>query len=408
MTKDDSNFPLTLRKKGQEVKIYRAHNRARGEDYYTVVFYVGKTRRRINRRTLADAKALAAEKLDQMAKGRVPTSLDPADWELLKELKKVTRFQSPWRFLEDAKSASKLLNGAASLTESAEFWVRRHQHRAAELVSKLYEEYVRYVEREGGERHLRDVRNRVGKFEDVFGSHSIGDVTTEAIREFLERMAVENRTKNNYRAQIITFFRWCRKQGYLEEGRGTVAESVDVWKVIEKEVTIFSVEETKSLFRGIRSDIEAYAAIGAFAGLRPSEIQRLTWGAVDFDGGHIHVSAKVAKKVNRSRYVPLSDNLKEWLLPHRKASAEKVCYFKAPELLSTDAIERKVVKQWPADVLRQSFCSYRLALTTEIGIVSEEAGNSPTIIRKHYRRPVPKKQAESYFSICRGNLDPAK
>lgn len=291
------------------------------------------------------------------------------------------------------------------MTEAAEFWLARNQHRAEAPVSKLYEEYQRKVELEGSERHIRDVRNRVGKFEEAFGDHSIGDITAEAIREFLQAMDVENRTRNNYRAQIITFFRWSRKQGYLEEGRDTVAEAVDPWKVVEKEVTIFSVAETRKLFLGIRKDIEAYAAIGAFAGMRPSEIQRITWGAFDFETGYINVSADVARKVSRARYIPMSENLKEWLLPHRKSDDEKVCYYKAPELLSADAIKRKVVKAWPADVLRHSFCSYRLAQTADIGRVAEEAGNSPSIIRKHYRRPVPEEQATAYFNIRRGNLE---
>gem|GEM_PF-5278027 len=60
------------------------------------------------------------------------------------------------------------------------------------------------------------------------------------------------------------------------------------------------------------------------------------------------------------------------------------------------------------DVLCHSFCSSRLAQTSDIGVVAEEAGNSPSIIRKHYRWPVLKTQATAYFKIRRGNLDPKK
>ena len=85
-------------------------------------------------------------------------------------------------------------------------------------------------------------------------------------------------------------------------------------------------------------------------------------------------------------------------------STTKVCMFKSPELLSKDAIDRNVVKSWPPDVLRHSFCSYRLAETQNLGQVAEEAGNSPEIIRRHYRRPLLKKRAKEYFSIRRENL----
>jgi len=399
MTENDINFPLTLQKKGKEVKIYRGDDKRRGESYFTVVYYTGNHRVRVNRTSFEEAKILANQKLEEMVRGRVPVSLEPTDWEMLKELKRVAGERNPWRFLEDARAASLILKGTASMAQAAEFWISRHQHRADIQVSEAFEEYIRQVETRSSERNLRDARNRVGRFDKVFGAHAIGDINAEAILHFLESMDVEKRTKNNYRAQIITFFRWARKRGYLEEGSPTAAEKVDPWKVIEKEVVIFTPAQTRHLFEGIREDLITYAAIGAFAGLRPSEIRRLTWNTIDFESGHIHVTAEVARKVNRARYVPMSPNLIALLKPRQKSGSEKVTYFKADELLSADAIKRKVIKAWPTDVLRHSFCSYRLALTSNIGQVAEEAGNSPSIIRTHYRRPVLKKLAVDYFEI---------
>lgn len=405
MTNNDNDFPLTLQKKGKEVKIYRTCDKARKEEYFTVTFYVGNNRRRVNRRSLDDARKVAMEKLEEMVRGKVPVSLDHRDWELLKEVKRVAKDRPPWRLLEDVRAASMILKGAASMAEAAEFWVARHHHKADGEVSKIYEEYIRQLEQKSSERNTRDARNRVGKFEAAFGGHLLSDVTPDAILAFLQSMSVESRTKNNYRAQIVTFFRWARKRGYLEEGRETAPEKVDPWKIIEKEVTIFTVEQTRALFRNIRKDVEAYTAIGAFAGLRPSETQRLTWGAINFESKHIHVTAEIARKVNRARYVPIADNLIEWLTPHRKGDEEKVGFYKAAEILSADAIKRGVVQEWPADVLRHSFCSYRLAETNEIGRVAEEAGNSAAIIRRHYRRPVQSNAASHYFNIRPGNLE---
>ena len=51
------------------------------------------------------------------------------------------------------------------------------------------------------------------------------------------------------------------------------------------------------------------------------------------------------------------------------------------------------------DVMRHSFCSYRLAQTQNIGMVAEEAGNSPSIIRKHYRRPLKREDGDVWFAI---------
>jgi len=94
------------------------------------------------------------------------------------------------------------------------------------------------------------------------------------------------------------------------------------------------------------------------------------------------------------------------LLPHRKARG-KVCMFKSPEILSKDARDRGVVESWPQNVLRHSFCSYRLAETkSSFGLVAEEMGNSPEMVRRHYRRAISqgKSTAKQYFDIRPDNL----
>ena len=57
-------------------------------------------------------------------------------------------------------------------------------------------------------------------------------------------------------------------------------------------------------------------AIGAFAGLRRAEIERLTWSEVDFDADVIEVKASKSKTASR-RLVTIQPNLREWLAPYR-------------------------------------------------------------------------------------------
>jgi hypothetical protein len=59
--------------------------------------------------------------------------------------------------------------------------------------------------------------------------------------------------------------------------------------------------------------------------------------------------------------------------------------------------------KWIHDGPRHSYVSYRLAQLGDIGRVSEETGTNPTTLRKHYRRPVTKEEAEKYFAIVPSN-----
>lgn len=109
MTKNDSDFPRTLPRKGQEVKIYRGRDSRSNSNDFTVVYYAGQSRRRATRRTIEEAQKLGEEILETLCRNQVPTSLSMEDWELLKKLKKVARNRSPWRMLEDVQSAAKVL-----------------------------------------------------------------------------------------------------------------------------------------------------------------------------------------------------------------------------------------------------------------------------------------------------------
>ena len=54
---------------------------------------------------------------------------------------------------------------------------------------------------------------------------------------------------------------------------------------------------------------------------------------------------------------------------------------------------------WPRNVLRDSFISYRIAIVQSADQVALEAGNSPSIIFKHYRELTTPDVAAKWFSI---------
>jgi hypothetical protein len=58
---------------------------------------------------------------------------------------------------------------------------------------------------------------------------------------------------------------------------------------------------------------------------------------------------------------------------------------------------------WPHNALRHSYISYRIAVVQSAAQVALEAGNSPTIIFKHYRELVTKDDADKWFGIMPEN-----
>ena len=67
--------------------------------------------------------------------------------------------------------------------------------------------------------------------------------------------------------------------------------------------------------------------------------------------------------------------------------------------VSEDLRKKGIIKSWENDIMRHSFCSYLLAKDQNIGLVAEQAGNSPEMIKKHYSRPLTQEEGEAWFEI---------
>jgi len=163
------------------------------------------------------------------------------------------------------------------------------------------------------------------------------------------------------------------------------------------EIEILSVAETVRLLEHAGFDTLPYWAIGAFAGLRRAEIERLDWKEVDFDGLIIEVKAAKSKTSSR-RLVPIQDNLRAWLAPYRTHTG-CVCPVNLQRKINDDRDRSKLRADWPQNALRHSFGSYHLARFNDVARLALEMGNSPAMIFKHYRELVRPKDAERYWSI---------
>jgi integrase len=138
-------------------------------------------------------------------------------------------------------------------------------------------------------------------------------------------------------------------------------------------------------------------AIGAFAGLREAEIQRLDWNEIDFARGHIEVKAAKAKSARR-RIIPIQANLAAWLQPYSGMTGAVVPVGARRKLARVR--EAAKLARWPNNGLRHSFASYRLAAVHDAPRVAHELGHtSPQMLYSTYRELVLPTEAERYWTI---------
>jgi integrase len=270
---------------------------------------------------------------------------------------------------------------------------------AAELVDEL----LKVKEADGAsERYLSDLRSRLKQFSDAFDGKSVAEMTAPQIDEWLRCLSNKETgkrlspvTRNNFRRVLITAFNFALGRGYCVSNP---AEQSAKAKEIASAVGILTVEETARLLENAAPALLPYVAIGAFAGLRRAELERLDWQEVDLQSGLIEVTATKAKSARR-RFIKIQPNLAKWLRPY----AQLAGYVTPPayRMLLESARKAAGITEWPQNALRHSFASYHLAQFSNAALLALELGHTNSnLVFQHYRQLVKPKQAERYWKIA--------
>ena len=244
-------------------------------------------------------------------------------------------------------------------------------------------------------RYLGDLRARLGRFVDSFGEEMIAALSASQIDEWLRGRRVGAVTRNTFRRRLAVLFSFAKRRGYVSEN--PIAD-VERAKERETEIEILSVGDVARLLECASPEMLPFWAIGAFAGLRRAEIERLTWSEVDFDADVIEVKALKAKTATR-RLVTVQPNLRKWLVPYR-THAGPVCPVNLQRKINDDRERAGLLTEWPQNALRHSFGSYHLARFNDAAKLALEMGNSPATIFRHYRQLVKPKDAERYWNVA--------
>ena len=439
-------FPIVVKQGSVTVKIYRTPSR--GCEAFTLSYYQDGVRKRptftelraardeanviVNRLGNSDADVLTLTSADRSAYLRARQLLDPLG---------IPVENAAAEFVQ-----AKQVLGDVPLLQAAEYYVRRHPTKIPpRSVLRVAAEMLKFKKSDGlSDEYLRHLRYDMKKFAATFHGN-IGMVMGPDIDKWLRGLGVSPRTRNNLRASVQTLFAFAKAQRYLPKDHDEI-DAVMLAKNAVSEIEIFTPKEMAEILAHADKQLIPFLALGAFAGIRHAEIQRLEWEDIQFDAGIVEIRAAKAKTASR-RTVPILDNLRAWLLGrHRdvglvcggldtkneipalvetinesrravwakanRVSAEMLnesekrardnsakAKDKAPPGAETAKIEGWPAFAWKHNALRHSFISYRVADIQNVAQVALEAGNSPQMIFKHYRELVRPDAAKAWFAI---------
>ncbi|HEU5247016.1 MAG TPA: tyrosine-type recombinase/integrase [Candidatus Udaeobacter sp.] len=267
---------------------------------------------------------------------------------------------------------------------------------AVELVKKL----IDAKEKDGASvRHVDDLRSRLNIFAEKFDGQPVATITSAEIDNWLRSLPVSPVTRNHYRRLIVLAFNFAVQHGYAT-GNPASGNKTAKAKEPKSKPGILEVEQARALLENASSEILPYVAIGLFGGLRRAELERLDWSEVDFDGGHIEVTAEKSKSKQANRFITIQPNLREWLLPFRKPKGNVTPRENFRQLFY-QAREAAGIDEWPDNALRHSFASYHVAHFKDAKALALEMGHTDSgVLYNHYRALVKPKQAERYWKIA--------
>jgi len=284
---------------------------------------------------------------------------------------------------EAAKHYGELLADRAkswTVNEAAETWLASREHKG----------------RSDG--YLWDAERRLRRFRETHGGTNMADISTADVDTWVNGLGVGPQSMRNYLTVLSSMFSHAVKQG--RSPRNPVVE-VERPDVVRDEPGILSPDEFRRLLLALPDDTVPYVVLSAFAGLRPMEVRRLQWKDINFKTGLVTVTSGTSK-TKRRRTVPMTDNLKAWLLPLAKDDGPVVA-------LADLTIRQKRIKparewvklnHWPHDCLRHSAATYWLQKEGDAARVALWLGHSEAVLHEHYKGLLrDPEHAEDWFAI---------
>ena len=165
--------------------------------------------------------------------------------------------------------------------------------------------------------------------------------------------------KSDYRA-LTNFFNWSVRQEFCAASPMSRIEKPIVEEVEPESLSVADCRRIMAAAASYRNGSWVpYFTLCLFGAIRPTEVKRLSWDAINLDAACVTISAQIAKRRSR-RLVALAANTVAWLRPF---ALEKAAIIGPNFQRDTDEIKARagfaankdgICRSWTPDVLRHT------------------------------------------------------
>ena len=298
----NQKFPIVITHEGVNAKIHRAYQIQNGKKYpgFIVEYQEKGKRQRIRRTTLEEAKTAAQNACHKISHGS----------HLIIELSESAK-QTYLRAIEhtmpigvsldvaaaEYTTAINRLPQRATLLEAIDYYCRHNSGiNDTRTVQQVVAEVLKVkTDAKLSAAYLFDLDTRLSRFSEYF-QMNISDVTGSMIQEWLDKLkckgrqkSASGRSKRNYLQMVAEAFRFAITRKWLPKEAMDEIKAVQLPKEEPSEIEIYTPEEMQEVLAVTSPEMVPFVAIGAFAGMRSTEISRLHWSEIDLNERYIEV-----------------------------------------------------------------------------------------------------------------------
>ena len=235
----------------------------------------------------------------------------------------------------------------------------------------------------------------------------VRSITPQECASYIEQAFDTPRQRQKARLILSGVFGTAVKRGWCD---ANPVARVEAPRVVEQQVSILTPQEIAQITTTAEQyqDGSCAAAVGMmlYAGIRPHEVERLTWAQVDLKERAIYILPRHSK-TGGARRVTIHRPLMRILRRHKHADNEKICppnWLHHWRELRRAAGWNSPAHPWPQDALRHTFASYHLSYFRSFAELQLEIGHrDATLLRTRYVDQRAVMNAKAFWE-CRGQL----
>ena len=265
--------------------------------------------------------------------------------------------------------------------------------------------YVAFKKREHDQKllsisQLDHIRRHLGVLKKWFPAVLVSQLTTHQLTDHCQHGNAGPKTINNRRGILHTFFKFSFQKDWVA---ANPVEKIPHHRIAHRRgsAKTLSAEQAEKLMHHVEQidggSLVPFFALALFAGIRPcvrhGEILKLRPEHVRLDTGVILIEPEVSK-VRMKRNVAIQPNLAAWLTAYPLKKFPII-----PANLQHERARIAKLFDLSHDIMRHTFISMHVGKFRSMGEAALQAGNSESIIRKHYLDLKTKEESEQFFAI---------